>query len=229
MGTTIATALPLLGLRITAGPLELRGITDDLMVPLAELAVGGIHPPGSMPFGEAWSLAPAAEMPLNVAQYHWGRRAEFSPKKWTADLAVCWEGELAGSQGIGAEDYLVTRTAHTGSWLGWRFQGRGIGTAMRQVICAFAFDHLAAEYLTSSAFTDNQASLAVSKKVGYERQGVQHVERLGKRATLRHLMLEPASLVRYEHPLSVSGLPEFRRSIGLDAPPTPPGQDGQEA
>jgi hypothetical protein len=31
------------------------------------------------------------------------------------------------------------------------------------------------------------------------------------------LILEPANLVRYQHPLTVEGLPEFRRSIGLDA------------
>jgi hypothetical protein len=37
MGTTAATALPLLSLRITAGPVELRGITDDLLRPLADL------------------------------------------------------------------------------------------------------------------------------------------------------------------------------------------------
>lgn len=39
---------------------------------------------------------------------------------------------------------------------------------MRQVMCAFLFDHLA---ITSSAFTDNPASLAVSRKVGYRPNG----------------------------------------------------------
>jgi RimJ/RimL family protein N-acetyltransferase len=217
MRTTAATALPLLSLRITAGPVELRGITDDLMGPLADLAIAGIHEPDFMPFSEPWSIAPAAEMPLKVAQYHWRNRAEFSPKKWSALFAVSWEGELVGTQGFETKDYLVTRTGETGSWLGRRFQGRGIGTAMRQVICAFAVDHLDAEYVTSSAFADNPASLAVSKKVGYEDQGWHPVDRLGKQARLRDLILEPANLIRYEHPLTVSGLAEFRRSIGLDA------------
>jgi RimJ/RimL family protein N-acetyltransferase len=217
MGTTAATTLPLLGLWITAGPLELRGITDDLLGPLADLAIAGIHEPDFMPFTTPWSITPVAEMPRSYAQYHWRRRAEFSPAKWTAGFAVSWEGELVGTQGIDTQDYLVTRTGETGSWLGRRFQGRGIGTAMRQVICAFAFDHLDAEHVTSSAFADNAASLAVSKKVGYEDQGWHPVNRLGKQATLRRLMLEPASLVRYEHPLTVTGLAEFRRSIGLDA------------
>ena len=43
--TTAATMLPLLGLRIQAGPVELRGITDDLLGPLADLAGRGIHDP----------------------------------------------------------------------------------------------------------------------------------------------------------------------------------------
>ena len=38
---------------------------------------------------------------------------------------------------------------------------------MRQMICAFLFDHLDFEEITSGAFTDNPASLAVSRKVGY--------------------------------------------------------------
>jgi RimJ/RimL family protein N-acetyltransferase len=223
MGTTIATALPLLGLRITAGPVELRGITDDLLGPLTDLAIDGIHEPDFMPFTVPWSTTPAAEMPLNVAQYHWRVRSEFSLKKWSANFAVSWEGELVGTQGIETQNYLVTRSGETGSWLSRRFQGRGIGTAMRQVICAFVFDHLDAEYVTSEAFTDNPASLAVSRKVGYEDQGWRPVDRLGQQARLRHLLLEPTSLVRYGHPLTVSGVTEFRRSIGLDAPAAPPG------
>jgi RimJ/RimL family protein N-acetyltransferase len=215
--TTAATALPLLALRITAGPVELRGITDDLLGPLADLAIDGIHDPGFMPFFVPWTLAPAPELPRNLAQYHWGQRAGFSPAKWSADLAVFFDGELVGSQGFGTRDYLVTRTGETGSWLGRRFQGRGIGTAMRQVICAFIFDQLDAQYITSSAFEDNQSSLAVSRKTGYADNGTERLSRLGKPATLRRILLEPASLVRYKHELTVSGLPEFRKSIGLDS------------
>ena len=214
--TTAATALPLLALRITAGPVELRGITDDLLGPLADLATD-IHDPDFMPFGFPWTLTPAPDMPRNVAQYHWGNRASFSPAKWNADFAVFYDGEFVGCQGFIATDYLVTRGGETGSWLGRRFQSRGIGTAMRQVICAFIFDHLDAEYITSSAFSDNPASLAVSKKTGYTENGVDHVSRLGKPAIMRRIILEPANLVRYEHDLTVGGLPEFRKSIGLDA------------
>jgi RimJ/RimL family protein N-acetyltransferase len=215
--TTAATALPLLGLRITAGPVELRGITDDLLGPLADLATD-IHDPDFMPFGFPWSLTPAPDMPRNVAQYHWGKRASFSPAQWNADFAVFFDGELAGAQGFMTKDYLITRGGETGSWLNRRFQGRGIGTAMRQVICAFAIDCLDAEQITSAAYADNQASLAVSRKCGYTENGRELRTRMGKRAVLQRIVLEPASLVRYPHELTVTGLPEFRRSIGLDQP-----------
>jgi RimJ/RimL family protein N-acetyltransferase len=215
--TTAATALPLLGLRITAGPVELRGVTDDMVGPLAELAIRGVHDPDYMPFFVPWSTAPAAEMPRNMAQFHWGQRAGFSVQKWAMDLAVFYDGELVGSQGFGTRDYLITRIGETGSWLGREFHGRGIGTAMRKVICAFIFDHLGAQYITSSAYTDNPASLGVSRKCGYRENGVSILNRMGKPATLQLVILEPGDLVRYEHSLTVEGVPEFRRSIGLDA------------
>jgi RimJ/RimL family protein N-acetyltransferase len=215
--TTAATALPLLGLRITAGPVELRGVTDDLLGPLAELAIKGVHDPDFMPFFVPWSIAPAAEMPRNMAQFHWGQRANFSLEQWGMDLAVFYDGQLVGSQGFSTRDFLVTRIGETGSWLGREFHGRGIGTAMRKVICAFIFDYLGAEFITSSAYADNPASLGVSRKCGYRENGVSIRNRMDKPATLQLLILEPGNLVRYERELTVEGLPEFRRSIGLDA------------
>ena len=209
-------ALPLLGLRITAGPVELRGVTDDLLGPLADLAIKGVHDPDFMPFFVPWTLAPTDELPRNFAQFHWGQRANFSTARWGMDLAVFFDGELVGSQGLSTRDYLITRIGETGSWLGREFQGRGIGTAMRKVMCAFVFDHLDAQFITSSAYTDNASSLGVSRKCGYRENGVSIINRMGKPATLQMLLLEPGDLVRYEHELTVEGVPEFRRSIGLD-------------
>jgi RimJ/RimL family protein N-acetyltransferase len=215
--TTAATALPLLGLRITAGPVELRGITDDLLGPLTDLALNGIHDPDFMPFSVPWTLESAEALPRSFAQYHWGTRSRFSPEQWTMNLAVLFDGILVGTQGFITDDFLVTRGGETGSWLGREFHGRGIGTAMRKVICAFVFDHLDADLITSAAFTDNPASLAVSRKCGYTENGIAVVKRIDQRATLQRLILEPANLIRYEHALDVEGVPDFRRSIGLDA------------
>jgi len=217
MATTVETALPLLGLRITAGPIELRGITDDLLVLLAGLAAEGISSPGGPPFLAPWETEPPQDLPRFFAQYYWQLRADFSPGRWTAPLAVLWGGEPAGVQELFGDKYLVNRTTETGSWLGRRFQGRGIGTAMRQVIAAFAFDHLEAQHVTSAAFSDNVASISVSRKVGYTENGVDIWAREGKPVPHQRFLLSRGDLVRYEHPLVVNGLAAFRRSIGLDA------------
>jgi RimJ/RimL family protein N-acetyltransferase len=132
------------------------------------------------------------------------------------NLAVRHEGTLVGVQGLETRDYLVTRTGETGSWLGQQFHGRGIGTAMRQTICAFIFDHLHAQEITSGAFLDNPSSLAVSRKVGYRENGVRRLKRReGELALNQMLVLRPEDLVRGEHELVVEGLEAFRASIGL--------------
>ena len=215
---SITDVFPALGLRITAGPLELRGLVDDDLAQLADLAERGIHDPTTMPFYFPWTDAPIDQLGRNTAQYHWRSRADFSPAKWDLNLGVWRDGELLGTQGVGTEHFLVTRTGETGSWLGREHQGQGVGTAMRQVMCAFLFDHLEFEEITSGAFADNPASLAVSRKVGYRDNGVRRLKRReGELATNLGLVLRPEDLVRGEHPLEVDGAAAFRRSIGLDS------------
>jgi len=212
---------PPLGVRVEAGPLVLRPITDDLLPELIELALNGIHEPERMPFCTPWTDAPADELPLNYVQYQWGLRANWSRSKWTLEFAVEYDGRLVGCQGISTKDYLVTRTGETGSWLGREFHGQGIGTAMRQAICALCFDHLDAEEITSAAFLDNPASHGVSRKVGYVANGVQRaVRREGEWHASQQLLLTPDAFRRGE-PITVTGVEAFRQFIGLDAPSGP--------
>lgn len=214
---SIAEVLPVLGLRIDCGEVSLRGITDDDLPVLAELALLGIHEPGWMPFLVPWTEFDPAELPLRFAQYHWRSRADFGPEAWTMNLGVWHRERLVGVQGLTTERYLVTRTGETGSWLGRAHQGQGLGTTMRQVICAFAFDHLEADEITSGAFVDNAASRAVSRKVGYRENGVSRRDRGGRLAEHVHLVLRPDDLVRPQQPIEVTGGEAFRRSVGLDA------------
>ncbi|WP_342372782.1 GNAT family protein [Propioniciclava soli] len=211
----LAEIFPPLGLRITCGPLELCGIGDAEVLTLLDVVRGGVHPRHFMPFAFPWTDAPEDELPLNYLQWWWRGMATWSQDAWALDLCVRWEGEVVGVQGVATQDFLTLRYGETGSWLGSRFQGRGIGTAMRQAMCAFLFDHLDFEFITSAAFADNAASLRVSEKLGYKDNGVTWQSRRGDAASNRRLLLLREDFVRGE-PISVAGVEPMRRFIGLD-------------
>lgn len=217
-GHSLAEIYPVLGLRIRAGEhLELTGMDDATLVALAEVAVSGIHDPSWSPFYQDWTAFEPDILRRNFLQHHWGVRAEFGPSKWTLDLAVWWDGELVGAQGISTEHYLVTRTGETGSWLGRAHQGKGIGTLMRRAFCAFMFDHLEARTVSSAAFVDNAPSLAVSRKVGYRPNGMAVKVRRGVAADNQQLLLLPTDLHRGGLELEVTGASGVRELIGLDS------------
>jgi RimJ/RimL family protein N-acetyltransferase len=108
----------------------------------------------------------------------------------------------------------VLRSAETGSWLGSAFQGHGIGTRMRQAVCAFLFDVLGATQISSAAFVDNPASLAVSRKVGYRGDGTVRKNRQGTPVESRRLLLDPEAFVRGE-PIEVTGAEPLRAFLGV--------------
>lgn len=213
--TTLADLWPPYRLRLRAGDLELTVIGDEDVPGLVELALAGIHAPDAMPFSTPWTLAAPEKLPVEMIRYFSSVRAGFGPEAFDLLFAVRVAGELVGTQGLHGRDFFVTRTAETGSWLGLAHQGRGIGTRMRQAVCAYAFDHLDAAEITSGAFLDNPASLAVSRKVGYRPNGVLRLKRRdGEMALNQKLVLTPAELVRGE-PLEVCGAEDLRRFLGL--------------
>lgn len=213
---TFAEIWPPNGVRVTEGDLTLSVVTDDDIPGLVELVLAGIHPPDQMPFSEPWTLDDPADLPANVVRYFSRVRAGCTPEQFALEFAVRVGGELVGTQGFNALNFGVTRTGETGSWLGRRFQGREIGTRMRRAVCAFAFDGLGAEEVTSGAFLDNPASLAVSRKVGYRENGVIRLKRrAGELALNQKLVLTPETFVRGPD-LEMVGLPALRAFLKLD-------------
>jgi RimJ/RimL family protein N-acetyltransferase len=213
---TFAEIWPPYGVRVTEGDLTLSVVTDDDIPGLVELVLAGIHPPDEMPFSEPWTLEDPTDLPANMVRYFSHVRAGCTPEEFTLQFAVRVGGELVGTQGFHTKDFGVTRTGETGSWLGRRFQGRGIGTRMRRAVCAFAFDGLGAEEVTSGAFLDNPASLAVSRKVGYRENGVVRLKRrAGELALNQKLVLTPDTFVRGPE-VEMVGLPALRAFLGLD-------------
>jgi RimJ/RimL family protein N-acetyltransferase len=180
---------PLFQLRLTTPDLVLRLPTLDDLDALAELAAEGIHEPDAMPFASPWTDKEPEVRARATAQFHWNSWASWKPENWSCHFVVIHEGRVVGTQGVGARDFAVVREVHTGSWLGRRFHGRGIGTRMRAAVLHFAFVGLGAESAVSSAFTDNPASLAVSRKLGYRPDGITRQARRGAPATEQRLRL----------------------------------------
>ena len=169
---------PLLGLRLRTPRLELRLPSAAQLATLAEVAADGIHAPDVMPFLVPWTDRQPAEIARGVVQHHWLTLGNWSPQDWSLDLTVFHGGEVVGQQTISAHDLAVIHQIHTGSWLGRRYQGQGIGTEMRAAVLHLAFTGLGAEEAVSGAFEDNPASHAVSRKLGYLPDGVnRHVVR----------------------------------------------------
>jgi len=164
---------PLAGLRLHTPRLELRWPSLDDLDELATLAVGGVHDPQVQPFSVAWTDIPAAELPSSALQYHWSQWAAWRPGDWSLDLVVVHKGAIVGAQGLKAKDFAVVREVHTGSWIGLRHQGQGIGTEMRAAVLSLAFDELGAESARSHAHRDNAASIGVSRKLGYADDGTE--------------------------------------------------------
>jgi RimJ/RimL family protein N-acetyltransferase len=207
---------PLLGLRLITPRLELRLPTDDELAEQAGLAAEGIHAPDRMPFLHPWTDLPPAERARSVVQHHWRCRGTWSPDDWSLALAVFADGRVVGQQSINARDFALLRQVGTGSWLGLRHQGRGIGTEMRAAVLHLAFAGLGAHEACSGAFDDNAASFAVSGKLGYEPDGAERHAVRGRRVTERRLRLSRTRWEKHRRiPVTVTGLAPCLPLFGL--------------
>ena len=213
---------PLFGLRVVTPRLELRYVDDELAHQLAELAIGGIHPPDEMPFNIPWSRQAPEVMRVEYPRHVWGKRAAFAADDWTLTMAVLVDGEVAGCQDAFAKDFAVTKQFETGSWLGLAHQGKGIGTEMRAAILHLGFAGLGADRAVTGAWEDNPSSQAVTHKLGYGDDGWSFKVREGSRARLlRFAMRREEWAPRRRDDIAIEGLAPCLPLLGLDsgAPP----------
>ena len=207
---------PIFGLRLASPRLILRPVCDDDLAEVVDLALAGIHDPAGMPFVTPWTDAPRDELIENTLRFFWRTRAGSVPNNWSVAFAVRSRGALLGIQELSGENFAITRTVDTGSWLGLSHQGQGFGTEMRCVVVDFAFDHLKATRAESAAFSDNPESNAVSRKVGYAPNGDRVVQRRpGEAAVDQRLLVTPATFRRPRWAVQVAGLEACRGSFGV--------------
>ena len=209
---------PLFRLRLRTPRLELRLPSLSDLGELAELAAAGVHDPAVQPFGVPWTDVPPDQRARGVLQYHWRQWADWSPEDWTLNLVVDLDGTIVGTQGVTGRDFAVLREVGTGSWLGQRHPRQGIGTDMRAAVLHLAFAGLGAAYATSEAFTDNVASLGVSRKLGYALDGIDRQVIRGKPAIQQRLRLDRAAWRAHRSvDVEITGLAECLPDFGLPA------------
>jgi RimJ/RimL family protein N-acetyltransferase len=206
---------PLYHLRLRTERLELRLPNEAEIGALCEVAKAGIHSPGEMPFGVAWSTKPSPRFEREYIQWHWKQRADWTPAAWSLELAVFLDGRPIGSQTLAAREFATFRTVNTGSWLGRPEQGRGLGKEMRGAVLALAFDGLDAAAATTEAFLDNPASAGVSRSLGYRPNGTGSIAPEGvARETERFRMSRADWLGRSRSEVVIEGLDRCRAMFG---------------
>lgn len=213
---TMPDPWPLWGLVLRTPRLELRPDDDSGLVELMAEACRGVHPPEQMPFTTPWTDAPQADMVRDGMAYHWSMRAASRPDNWHIQFLIRLDGRVIGAQGLEARNFAESREVSTGSWIGLRFHGQGIGTEMRAAVLMLAFDHLGALTARSDAFNDNPKSNGVSRRLGYQAERTEMVERRGVPAAHTRLLLtrDRFAAHRPDWPLKVEGLAEVRPLLG---------------
>lgn len=208
---------PLLGLRLTTPRLELRLPSGEELSELADLAAEGVHDSHrTPPFSVSWTDLPPRERARSVVQHHWLRLGNWTPDSWALNFAVFDHGQVVGLQKISAYNYATLREVNTASWIGLRYQGRGIGTEMRAAVLHLAFAGLGAAEATSGAFADNTSSFRVSSKLGYEPDGIAHRTVRGQDTVLYRLRLSRARWDEHQQAsVSIDGLSPCLPLFGL--------------
>jgi RimJ/RimL family protein N-acetyltransferase len=163
----ISDLWPLFGLRVKTPLIEIRLPGDDDLGDLIDEVLAGIHDSATMPFTNAWTDIPSPRRERESLQWWWQQRAGWNADRWCYTGAVFRQGKAIGVQDLRAEKFSILRSVETGSWLGTRHQGLGLGTEARAAILHLAFAGLGAEEAHSLAWHDNERSIRVSSSLGY--------------------------------------------------------------
>jgi RimJ/RimL family protein N-acetyltransferase len=217
---TVSDVWPPAAVVVRTPRVELRWPSTDDLLALAELAESGIHGESEMPFLTPWTRGTPAERARSVLLWNWRRAGEWERARWNWNAVTVAGGEVVGTQGMVGADYAVTRTAETGSYLGRRYQGQGIGKEMRAAILHLLFAGLGATRATTGAFEDNAASLGVTRSLGYRPAGDRLVASEGRsRRELLFTMERADWEARRRDDITLAGVEAARPFFGLDDGP----------
>ncbi|MFC6285149.1 GNAT family N-acetyltransferase [Nocardioides sp. GCM10027113] len=214
----LTTAWPLFGLTIETPRLTLRLARDHEIAELSEVAAAGVHEPHERPFLTPWAEGSPEDRARWVMQGHWDALGAWETEQWRLALAVFHRDRPVGLVSLRARQFPVVREVTTTSWLGLPHHGQGLGTEARAGVLTLAFDHLGAESAVTEVFPDNHASQGVSRKLGYERDGISRDARGDEVLVSDRLRLTRErwrSLAPERPPVSVLGFEASRTLFGV--------------
>lgn len=192
MADPLESHFPVWSVSIRTPRLSVVPLRERHMSALLEHVREGIHDPATMPFVVPFTDTPSPRRERESIAFWLGCWAGVSPQGWRLPFAVLEGDDCVGLQDIAAVAFGERRTVETGSWLGRAHQGRGLGTEMRAAVLHLAFDHLGARRAESAAFEDNEASIRVSRRLGYSPDGHVVAERRGVPERQVRLVLDVA-------------------------------------
>jgi RimJ/RimL family protein N-acetyltransferase len=161
---------PMFDLRLTTDDLQLRHLTEPDLTSLASILPDDAEQdPSSTSYP---GLDPDRNRAVVVHQDYWRARGNWRPESWALSFGVFRDGDLMGYQGLEGDDFTRLRTVDSSSFLTTATRGHGLGKQMRAAVLALAFGPLGARFAITSAWTDNYASLGVSRALGYVDNGV---------------------------------------------------------
>ena len=206
---------PMFDIRLTTPELELRHLRESDLGELAAIFPQDAEPdPSSTTYeglDQVWNRR------LGVYQNYWRRRATWRPESWELSFGVFSDGQLVGFQGLEGDDFATLRTVDSSSFLTDAVRGRGLGKQMRAAVLTLAFGSLGARFAITSAWSDNHASLGVSRALGYLDNGVTADRRDDIAGEMVHLRLtrERWADSGWSQQVAVSGVKECMVFFGL--------------
>ena len=212
----LADLWPQYGLIVSTPRLELRLPREEELAALAVLAAKGVHRADERPFLTPWTEGSPEDRAQSVLQGQWSELGKWSPAAWALGLGVFRHGEPLGMVTLRARDFPIVREVTTTSWLGIDHHGKGYGTEARTGLLTLAFDHLGARAARTEVFQDNDASQGVSRKLGYEYDGISVDARGDEAVVSDRLRLTRDRWTQGEHmTVKVDGIAACRSKFGL--------------
>jgi RimJ/RimL family protein N-acetyltransferase len=168
MATPLEELWPPFGIRLKTPRLELRPGTEADLPELAALLPEDSEQDPRLPRHVDDDEATRRH---RVVQSYWRALGSWTAESWNIGFVVSLEGRTIGVQGLEANEFPKVRLVETSSWLVAAHRGKGLGKEMRAAVLHLAFEGLGALVAETDAWHDNEASLGVSRALGYVPNG----------------------------------------------------------